>query len=429
MKMKLPWILASIFTVVSGQYSINMRMSSARIHEGGDVSATCVVTSHLSVPVLLYWVKKAPTGHEEVEIGLATHVNEDFRKTGRYQVNQEVVNEYTEFRFTLTITNAQAVDSGEIGCRIPKQNIEIFRKLVVIAQVQSVSLRSKDLDNTHAIAYDKGEMAQFNEGELRKFNCSVNGSHPEPHVKIMIGDRDLTSDFTVDMTLVGDGFLRGRYFKVELYNNALRIDHTFRGKNLTCIAHVRESHSGHQHDVTSQSGRQHDVTSQSHGHNVTSAPSQAVSSYINVNLRAFAPKFLCEHNVTASLYQSNIELACPVFAQPAADKAKFHFKILSSVNQTIINGTSYGSLTGKLINEAKSDSQKMILKIDSVYPQHFRKYYFEAVNTEGSTIHEIELLRDKRNTDVESQASHKVFSSFTANLAVFALTVIIHYIG
>ena len=37
----------------------------------------------------------------------------------------------------------------------------------------------------------------------------------------------------------------------------------------------------------------------------------------------------------------------------------------------------------------------MILKIDRVYNQHFRSYYFEAENTLGKVIHEVTLFHGK----------------------------------
>ena len=37
----------------------------------------------------------------------------------------------------------------------------------------------------------------------------------------------------------------------------------------------------------------------------------------------------------------------------------------------------------------------MILKIDRVYDQHFRSYYFEAENTLGKVIHEVKLSDGK----------------------------------
>ena len=35
----------------------------------------------------------------------------------------------------------------------------------------------------------------------------------------------------------------------------------------------------------------------------------------------------------------------------------------------------------------------MVLSIDRIYVQHFRRYYFEAANQLGTTVHKIELQR------------------------------------
>lgn len=379
--MELLVLLAAFITAVAGQYSIKMKLERSRVRQGEEVKATCHVTNHLNKTVLLYWVKRV--GQEETEIGVSNHLGEIFRKTDRYSVHYDVKKQMTEFVFTLTIKDAQAVDSGEIGCRIPNPNIEIFKKLLVLAQITSVRLASRNEDNTHAVVYVDKHVAEFKEGGAHKFSCHVNGSYPKPEVKIQIGDKDITSEFREESEEVVDSTMRGRYYKVTLFNDALKINYTFNEKNLTCTGRVilpSERRVGSHNRLNEE-------------------PMQwfpPVSSSIKISLLSFRPIFLCPRRVTASMYDSRVKMSCPVLAKPPVRRARFVYTVLSAVNRTVQDGESYGGYIGQLINQTKlgAENQTVELMITNVFSQHFRKYYFLAENSEGTSVHEIQLIEN-----------------------------------
>lgn len=95
------------------------------------------------------------------------------------------------------------------------------------------------MDNTHAVAYENGQNVTFVEGEKHKFFCHVNGSYPQPEVKIMIGRHDVTHLFDVSAELVKDGPVKGlqaHYYRVELINQGLEMKYEYSRETMTCSA-------------------------------------------------------------------------------------------------------------------------------------------------------------------------------------------------
>ena len=108
--------------------------------------------------------------------------------------------------------------------------------------VQSVRLSSKNAENTHAVMYENGQPVTFTEGQTVRFYCQVNGSYPEPRVRVLVGGgdgRDITRLFQKSVQLVRDGppgGLQTFYYKVDLVDESLVIDYEFSGRQLRCVA-------------------------------------------------------------------------------------------------------------------------------------------------------------------------------------------------
>ena len=47
-----------------------------------------------------------------------------------------------------------------------------------------IKLNSKDVNGSHAVTYVNQQEVTFDEGEPRQLYCYVNGSYPEPKVKV-----------------------------------------------------------------------------------------------------------------------------------------------------------------------------------------------------------------------------------------------------
>lgn len=71
--------------------------------------------------------------------------------------------------------------------------------------IQSVLLTSRNADASHAQSYVDGARITFVDGETRRMACQVNGSHPAATVKILVGDDDVTKQFTENTELVRSG--------------------------------------------------------------------------------------------------------------------------------------------------------------------------------------------------------------------------------
>lgn len=351
---------------VGAQYFLDMELRPATkdLQMGDSVTIVCSVGKKgNSSDVDMAWIKK--TGSRETAIGRADNLVDEYKNKKRYEASRDIVKAFTKYKFTLTIKNLQSTDSGEIGCQIPSHNIEIFRPLLVHVPVKSVHLTSKYLNNTSAFLYTENQLVEFVEGETRQFSCDVEGSYPEPKVRMLIGDADITERFNRTLSLEGENGGGELFYKVRLWSASFNVTYDFSEKELQCIAEMEN------------------------------ARQRTMKSTIRIGLKKYRPKFICPTEVFADLYQSDLVIKCTVLGQPEVVSGRFHWKRQSKRNDSIDAGRNDGVYQGIL--ESKSDhdnlSKEMSLKINRIFPQHFRDYYFEARNSEGSTIHKVELKR------------------------------------
>ena len=112
------------------------------------------------------------------------------------------------------------------------------------APAKTVRLASKDADNTHAVIYTDNQQVEFSEGEPRNFFCYVSDTYPEPRVRILVGDKDITDKFAKSSKLTRSeskdaGQTKGitaLHYNTELVANNLNISYDFGEKDLACIA-------------------------------------------------------------------------------------------------------------------------------------------------------------------------------------------------
>jgi len=62
----------------------------------------------------------------------------------------------------------------------------------VTVPVRSVQLQSEWLDGSRAEMYADQRPVVFNESDVRRLRCVVNGSYPRPQVAVYVGDHDVT---------------------------------------------------------------------------------------------------------------------------------------------------------------------------------------------------------------------------------------------
>lgn len=97
-------LLMAMSSYVSADYSMNIQLSSDRVVQGGDVTATCDVSSQqpMSSTMTVIWVKRT-VENEEVEIGSETNMTDRFQRTRRYSARRQQQADPKHLRFTLTI--------------------------------------------------------------------------------------------------------------------------------------------------------------------------------------------------------------------------------------------------------------------------------------------------------------------------------------
>lgn len=400
--LRLPVILILLFAAlvsVRGQYSIKVHLSSVTSTEGDQLEVNCDVTNrHENSSFFIVWVKR---GHgEEVEIGTNGHINDVFNRTGRYKARYDVraPNDYGKVNFYLTITNLTSTDSGEIGCRIPN-NVEILRKFTVVVPVTSVRLLSHNMDKTHGVVYENGQNVTFVEDERRKFSCLVNGSYPQPEVKVMIGRRDITHLFDVSAELVKDGPVKGlqaHYYRVNLINPRLEMKYEFSHETMTCSARDPD--------------------------HVLPAKSTA----INVHLSGYRPKFRCSRQSIPRMYQANVNVSCTVFAEPSVESAAVRWKRLQSQEQdmAIKAGHSDGHYSVELVHGKSANEAVITLTIDKAFPQTFRTYYFEAANRLGTSVYEVDLSKPGSPQSLLSDSGQLVSSALQLSIITAILFIV-----
>lgn len=334
-----------------------------------------MTSSNSAVISLLTWVKRimGEKGIEETEIGTNKFVNPGFSDTKRYKAALNYNKDKPEvIDFILTINNVQPSDSGEIGCKIPTNNVEVFEKFVVFSPISELVMTSRDLSGSHHMIHAEGQNVTFQEGERRKFTCQVNGSYPAPKVIITIGNKDITELFVKEEKLLRKGEILGLKaltYETTLSNDSLEISYEFANKKLQCKAIVDQS------------------------------PFDPVSQSILVQLTGFTPKFECGHVHVASLHQSNVQIRCIVKAEPAAEDFKVYWSEKGeNTNASLSQGKTNGHFTAQIEDGESSNEHVMSLVIDRVFTQHFREYIFEAENSLGRTQHKVTLRSDAFNT-------------------------------
>lgn len=393
----LPGIVSTLLLLVvgaHGQFSMKVHLSSATATEGGHVQVTCDVTNNRNLTFFIIWVKVAHD--EEVEIGTNNHINEIFSRTGRYKATYDLNNkgDVRKVTFLLSISNLTSTDSGDIGCRIPN-NIELMRKFTVVVPANTVRLSSRDMDNTHAVAYDDDQNVIFAEGEKHKFFCRVNGSYPQPEVKIHIGSHDVTRLFDVAARLVKDGPVRGLqrfYYVVELANQGFEMEYGYSHKAMTCTARDPDS----------------------------VLPAKTAS--IVIDLSQYRPKFRCSNQIIVQEFQTDVNVSCLVYAEPEIRDVSFRWKRRAQDVTLKPNGQD-GRYSTEL-RDGKSDFEKlMIFKIDKAFPQIFRTYFFEATNAIGTTVHEIDIIKPGPPQPYRSSAGST--SSTSAREMFFFLLLVV----
>jgi len=112
--------------------------------------------------------------------------------------------------------------------------------LLILVPFKSVALSSRHLDGSHEVAYESGETILFDEGEIRAFTCQAFGGYPQPDVSVLLGDKDISSQFNKTTKLTKDG-VPGLYaltYDVELKNSLLEITYEYSKKKLECKASI-----------------------------------------------------------------------------------------------------------------------------------------------------------------------------------------------
>jgi len=100
---------------------------------------------------------------------------------------------------------------------------------VCVVPVSSVQLQTEWLDGSRAEMYADRRPVAFNESDVRRLRCIVNGSYPAPQVAVYVGRDDVTEWFVADVELVRDGvppYLRELYYRLQLTDDRFRIRHS-----------------------------------------------------------------------------------------------------------------------------------------------------------------------------------------------------------
>jgi len=388
-------VLLGLLSSASSQVTVNVNLSKDKAQVGDTVTVTCHVTSQSDPISLITWMKRVE--HEEVEIGTNKFVNPNFKGTRRYEASlQYDKKEPGIITFVLTIKNVQPVDSGNIGCKIPANSIEVFKELTVFSPISELVMTSRDLTGTHHMIHAEGQNVTFEEGERRKFVCRVNGSYPAPEVTITVGKKNITNLFEKKLTLMKSGDVLGLQaltYETTLTNDSLEISYEFSNKKLQCKATV----PGSSYEPMSQS--------------------------ILVHLDGFTPKFECSHVHEANLHEANVQIRCVVKAEPAVEDFQVYWlEKGENTSSSLSQGKSDGHLTAAIENGETTNEHVISLNIDRVFSQHFREYVFEAENKLGRTQHKVTLKSEK---DRQSKSeSYRVWASLLLTLILSAIALL-----
>jgi len=377
---KIGAILLAVATVVYGQFAATVQLSRNEAEVGDDLKVTCEVTSDGQDTFFIVWVRRI--GDLEFEIGTNNHINADFKKTNKYTADYKLGDDgdLSHVTFHLDIKGVDSSDNGQIGCKIPKGDIEVFKPFTVNVPISSVKMTSTDVNGTHAVAYVDEQDVTFLEGEVRPWTCRVNGSYPKPKVVVTAGDLDITDKFVKKEELKKSGTIPGTqplWYEVVLTGKNLSIEYEFNNRSLECKASLPNG--------------------------------QELSQGINVQLSGYKPKFLCKKEVVTSIHTPDVNIVCTVKADPPVKDVKFTWTQMHDDNETLLEGETKGHYKAELKPGKDAYETEMVLTIDKVFIQHFRKYYFMAENDLGKVTHEIELKQDSKK-DPRSDGSFPHFS-------------------
>ncbi|ESO06411.1 hypothetical protein HELRODRAFT_160582 [Helobdella robusta] len=208
-------------------------------------------------------------------------------------------------------TYVQVEDSGYIGCKIglPGVNSESFLPFNVVALHTHIhhtvpvynmwwSSPSSSGADFNSMVFRPNEDLSFVEQEQVFFVCHVNGSYPQPRVRVHIGSEDISHYFASTARLIRVSGVRGLqpvYYSVELTNRSLSIDYRYNDKELKCSA-----------SMTPVAGGTWDVESTS----------------IVVKITEYRPKIFCNKKLGIKIGE-NFTFSCIVKSSPKLHNLTF----------------------------------------------------------------------------------------------------------
>ena len=116
----------------------------------------------------------------------------------------------------------------------------MLSNFLILVPFKSVTLSSRHLDGSREVAYESGDKVFFEEGEMLALTCRATGGYPQPDVRVLLNDRDISSEFNKSVELKKEG-VSGLYnltYDVELTNAHLEITYEYRQKKLECKATI-----------------------------------------------------------------------------------------------------------------------------------------------------------------------------------------------
>ena len=279
-----------------------------------------------------------------------------FSRTGRYFVDYDNAQKL----LTLTITDMQGEDGGDISCVRMNSGIEATQSVDVKVPPKSVSLVRIENDGTKTPIND-GQHIQFYDEVQAGLSCEVeiSGSEEVPLVTIKIGENDVTDRFTM-LDSLEKREENGLQYIDNLISYTLLQDSpdiAHNSKNVVCEATM----PGYE-------------------------PVQA-SATVQVY---YGPKFECDVTQYAKLGALEAQIKCVAKMHPAMDSnADAIWSFGKKGNKTeLLTGDSFDGFTAGMV-EGEGDAVEFFLSIDEVTEEDFRKYRLEVANSIGTERHTI----------------------------------------
>ncbi len=110
--------------------------------------------------------------------------------------------------------------------------------------IANLEFLEANVDGSNRRIFTDGEELTYDEGERRKFLCTVSGSYPAPELKVLLGNEDISRQFIRSESLqrpVNNEGLEQLLYQVELRNDDMEIGYKFADKNFTCHAVVPDA--------------------------------------------------------------------------------------------------------------------------------------------------------------------------------------------